>query len=192
MVAILKDLIYKLHFLCTPMSLESMVAFVERTKNMAPEEAEEEMTKLTEGVMDVLEGEECIPSALPASLLETLNNSYIRHLSPFIGLFGCQKDRKEWHDYEAAYSKYSEEVVKSFSDKVKSVVEDAVDTQDLKQINEHLIIKWAWLNKGIFDGQKWSTSTRIPLLTQTVIKHLDTTVYDIASSFEEVRKFKHV
>lgn len=69
-----------------------------------------------------------------------------------IGLFGCQKHRQEWEADEQAYRKYSEEVKQSLSEKVASVVEDATDAEDLKMINEHLIIKWDWLNKGIFDG----------------------------------------
>ena len=98
----------------------------------------------------------------------------------------------EWKAYDNAYSKYSEEVEQLLSAKVASVVEDAADNEDLKKINEHLIIKWAWLSKGIFDGQKWSTSTWIPLLTQMVIKNLDCMVDEIGSSFEEVCTFKHV
>jgi hypothetical protein len=192
MVAIMMGLIYKLRFLCTPMSLESVEAFEERTAKLQGDEADEEMRDVVRGVMDVLKETEAIPSALPPLLLEELNNSYIRHLSPLIGLFGCQKDRMEWKAYDDAYSKYSEEVEQLLSAKVASVVEDAADNEDLKKINEHLIIKWAWLNKGIFDGQKWSTSTRIPLLTQTVIKNLDSMVDEIGPSFEEVRTFKHV
>jgi len=38
MVAILKDLILKLRFLCTPMSLESVEDFNERMKGMEEEE----------------------------------------------------------------------------------------------------------------------------------------------------------
>jgi|SRR5882762_388063 len=192
MVAIITDLIYKLRFLCTPMSLESVEAFEERTAKLQGDEADEEMGDLVRAVMDVLKEKEAIPSALPPSLLEELNSSYIRHLSPLIGLFGCQKNRMEWKAYDDAYSKYSEEVEELLSAKVASVVEDAADNEDLKKINEHLIIKWAWLNKGIFDGQKWSTSTRIPLLTQTFIKNLDSMVDEIGPSFEEVRIFKHV
>jgi len=174
------------------MSLESVEAFEERTAKLQGDEADEEMRDVVRGVMDVLKEKEAIPSALPPLLLEEVNNSYIQHLSPLIGLFGCQKDRMEWKAYDDAYSKYSEEVEQLLSGKVASVVEDAADNEDLKKINEHLIIKWAWLNKGIFDGQKWSTSTRIPLLTQTVIKNLDSMVDEIGSSFEEVCTFKHV
>ena len=109
-----------------------------------------------------------------------------------MGLFGCQKHRQEWEADEQAYRKYSEEVKQSLSEKVASVVEDATDAGDLKMINEHLIIKWDWLNNGILDGKTWGSSTRIPLLTQTVIKNLDAMIDEIASSFEEVCKFKPV
>ena len=71
-------------------------------------------------------------------------------------------------------------------EKVASVVKDSADNQDLQQINGHLVIKWNWLKKRIFGGQKWSTSTPTPLLTQTVIKHLDLLVDEVISSFEEV------
>jgi hypothetical protein len=47
------------------------------------------MSDVVRAVMDVLKKKEAIPSALPLSLLEELNSSYIRHLSPLIGLFGC-------------------------------------------------------------------------------------------------------
>lgn len=192
MVAILKDLILKLCFLCTPMSLESVEDFNERMKEMEPEEVEKQMKKMTETVMGVLKDKEAIPSTLPRSLFDAWNTSYIRHLSPLIGLFGCQSHRQEWGAYNEAYEKYSEEVKQSLSEKVASVLEDATDNEDLKMINDHLIIKWDWLNNGILDGKTWGSSTRIPLLTQTVIKNLDAMIDDIAPSFEEVRKFKPV
>jgi len=78
------------------------------------------MSDVVRAVMDVLKKKEAIPSALPLSLLEELNSSYIRHLSALIGLFGCQKDRMEWKAYDDTYSKYSEEVEQLLSAKMAS------------------------------------------------------------------------
>ena len=196
MVAILQDLIFKLRFLCTPMPLESVAGFALRTTGMEEETIEQEMMKITDGITAAMGQRDPIPSALPPSLMDSLNNSYIRHLSPIIGVFGCDQNRREWKEYEAAYTKYSAEVEKGLAEKVASVVEDSTEQSKehpaLKQINDHLVVKWQWLNKGIFDGNKWSTTTHIPLLTQAVIKHLDAMVDPVISAFEEVRKSKLV
>ena len=45
-----------------------------------------------------------------------------------MGFFGCEKGKREWDTYDEAYPAYSEEVVKSLTTKVESVVEDEADT----------------------------------------------------------------
>lgn len=169
------------------MALESVAEFGERTKELNEDGVEEEMMKITNAAMQAVAQNEPIPSALPSSLLEVINRSYVKHLSPIFGFFGCDQKRKEWKLYEDAYSKYEAEVEEALAEKVASVVKDSTDTESLKEINDHLVIKWKWINKGLFDGQKWSTSTHIPLLTQTVIKNLDSMADEVIGSFEEVR-----
>ena len=93
-----------------------------------------------------------IPSAFPQSLIDSLNNSYIQHLSPIISVFGCDQNWQKWKEYEAAYTKYSGEVEKGLAENVASVVEDSTEQSKeppaVKQTNNHLVIKWQWLNKG--------------------------------------------
>ena len=100
MVAILQDLIFKLRFLCTPMPLESVADFALRTTGMEEEAIEQEMMKITDGITATMGQRDPIPSALPPSLMDSLNNSYILHLSPIISVFGCDQNRQEWKEYE--------------------------------------------------------------------------------------------
>ena len=193
MVAIIQNMVFKLRFLCTPMPLESFEAFKERTQEISDDEIEQELQKLANGVIGIMAQKDAIPSALTPSLMEAMNNSYIRHISPLIGFFGCDKKRMEWKTYEEAYMKYSDEVEEALSVKAASVVEEGSNEHSqLKEINDHLVIKWTWLKNGIFDGETWSASTSIPLLTQTVIKHFDLIVEQVISAFEEVSKSKPV
>ena len=62
-----------------------------------------------------------------------------------------------------------------------------IESSDLKEINDHLVVKWEWMSKkGTFDGNKWSTSTGVPLLSTTFIKNLDFMVQPVCPAFEQV------
>lgn len=54
MVMILKDLIFKLNFLCIPMALDSVEKFRERTKELNKDGVEEEMMKITNAAMQAV------------------------------------------------------------------------------------------------------------------------------------------
>ena len=96
MTAIINDLLFKLHFLCIPMHLEPVAEFDTRMDGMANDEAEQQLQKLTDTIMDAMSTKEAIHDALPSDLLDVLNNSYICHLSPLIDYLGCKEDQPEW------------------------------------------------------------------------------------------------
>lgn len=197
MTAIINDLLFKLHFLCIPMRLESVAEFDARMDGMADDEAEQQLQKLTDTIMGAMSTKEAIHDALPSDLLDVLNNSYIHHLSPLIDYLGCKEDQPEWVNYQSAFSTYCKEVEEALAEKAASVVTDSTsdmtESSDLKEINDHLVVKWEWMSKkGIFDGNKWSTSTGVPLLSTTFIKNLDFMVQPVCPAFEQVRTSKPV
>lgn len=83
---ILKDLIFKLNFLCIPMALESVAKFGERTKELNKDGVEEEMMKITNAAMQAVAQNKPIPSTLTSSLLKVINRSYIKHLIHMSGV----------------------------------------------------------------------------------------------------------
>jgi hypothetical protein len=120
--------------------------------------------------------------------LTTINNIYVRCLSKHIGYVGSP-DRTQQHAiYQEGFAKYVQEVEAELGMKAKSVVKDAADSEALALVNDHLVIKWQWIQFGLFDGAKLTTTTGLLLATQGVIQHLDALVTVIAGGFEEVCK----
>ena len=54
MVAIIQNKDFKLYFLCTPMPLEYLEVFKERTQGMSGDEIEQELQTLANGVMGIM------------------------------------------------------------------------------------------------------------------------------------------
>ena len=54
MVAIIQNMDFKLYFLCTPMPLEYLEVFKERTQGMSGDEIEQELQTLANGVMGMM------------------------------------------------------------------------------------------------------------------------------------------
>jgi hypothetical protein len=131
-----------------------------------------------------MEQNEPIPSALPKTLLKTIDNSYIKHVSNYIGYFGVKKGSGMHKKYQEGFKAYAKEVEEALEEKAASV---ETESESIKQINKYLVTKWHWIIHGLFDGMMWTTDTRVPLCTQTVIKHLDALVDPIANAFGEVR-----
>ena len=86
------------------MPLESVADFALQTTGMEEKAIEQEMMKITDGITAAMGLRDPIPSALPPSVIDSLNNSYIQHLSPIIGVFGCDQNRQKWKEYEVAYT----------------------------------------------------------------------------------------
>jgi hypothetical protein len=177
-----------LKFMCTPMQLTSLEDFRNETKSKAEAEKEEMMEDIRVHIFSVMDQMEPIPSALPPSLLQEIDNIYIRRVSKHIGFFGSPEGSLQHGNYQKGFAQYVEEVGVELQKKVKSVVKDAADSGDLGLVNDHLVKKWEWIQFGLFDGAKWSTSTGVPLATQTVIGHIDDLITAIERGFEEVRK----
>lgn len=96
MVMILKDLIFKLNFLCIPMALESVAKFGERTKELNKDGVEEEMMKITNAAMQAVAQNKPIPSTLTSSLLKVINRSYIKHLIHMSGVLPRECHKKHY------------------------------------------------------------------------------------------------
>ena len=188
MAAILEDMMFFLKFLCTPTKLTSLEDFRNETKSKVEEEKEAGVEEIKAHIFAVMDQKEPICSALPPSLLNAINNIYIRHVSKNLGYIGSPDGTQLHQTYQEGFAKYVEEVKVELERKVKSVVKDTTDSMDLGLINDHLVIKWQWIQFGIFDGAKWTLSTGVPLLTQTVINHLDDLIKPIELGFEEVHK----
>ena len=80
MEAIIQNMVFKLHFLCTPIPLESLEVFKERSQGMSDDEIEQELQSLANEVMAIMAQKNAIPSALTPSLTEGLNNNCICHI----------------------------------------------------------------------------------------------------------------
>ena len=188
MGAILEDMMFFLKFLCTPIKLTLLEDFKNETKSKVEEEKEAMVEDIRGHIFAVMEQKEPICNALPPSLLKAIDNIYIRHVSEHIGFIGSPDGTEQHKMYQEGFAKYVEEVEVELERKAKSVVKDTGDSMDLGLINDHLVIKWQWIQFGLFDGAKWTMSTGVPLATQTVIGHLDGLIGAIELGFEEVRK----
>ena len=184
----MEDMVFFLKFLCTPMKLTSLEDFRNQTKSKNEVEKEEMAEEIRAHILSVMKQTEPIPSALPPSLLTKINNIYIRQVSKLIGYIGSPDGTQQHVMYQEGFAKYVEEVEMELEKKAKSVVKDAADSEALGLVNDHLVIKWQWIQFGLFDGAKWTTSTGVPLATQAVINHLDELVTDIGVGFQEVHK----
>lgn len=188
MVAILRDLLWVLQFLCTPLELESVSTFEERmvAEGKTEEDKEDEASKVFASIMASMEQKSPIPSFLSKLLLQKIDDSFIRHVSKKFGYFGSEKGTEAYREYEKCIAAYVEEVEKEFGEKMASFLNDA-NTPDIQLINKCLVNKWQWLQKGTFSGFHWATATRPPLLTKSVIHYFDGIIKGIAPGFEEVR-----
>ena len=105
-------------------------------------------------------------------------------------LFGYKSGKEEiWED---AFNEYVTDVATALDQKAASLQKDATDSPDLLLVNSQLVNKWYWIVNGVFTGQLWSTPTRIPLLTQSVIKVFDSLMATVASGFSAVCESLHV
>jgi hypothetical protein len=188
MVAILRDMVFALDFLCTPIELESAEEFQKRTAQMSGEEQEEAKEALFQNIITVMSQKEPIRSILPKSLFQTIDTSYIRHISEDIGFFGVPEGTDGYDRYMKGFSAYYEEVKVALLEKASSSRTCGHDSVDIMLANNHLVTKWEWLCKDVLSGFHWSSQTSQPLLTQTFIKNMDGSILEIAPAFEEVRR----
>lgn len=167
------------------MKLETVEEFEKRTEMMSAEGKEQAAEELVRHVVNVLEQKRPIHSIMSKELMETLNDSYIRHLSEHIGFFGVSEGAG--HEmYMQGHAQYKREVREALVKKASATMARTNDSPDLKLANEHLATKWDWICKGLFGQLNWTCPTPAPLVTQTFIKNLDVMISDIADAFEEV------
>jgi hypothetical protein len=187
MAVALTDMVFHLRFLCTPIDIESVEKFQKRVMGMKDDEVEEAHKKLAMSVLQTMEQKEAIPSVLSKTLLKNVDDSYIHHVSTKFGFFGSQKGSKPYMDYQKGFKEYGRAVEEAFAAKVSSVQSDETESEDLRLINDKLVVKWHWIMDGLFMGHTWGVATQTPLLTETVIKHMDELISPIEDAFEEVR-----
>jgi hypothetical protein len=190
MVAIFRDMVFALDFLCTPMELESVEEFGKRTAQMSEKDQEEAKEALFNNIITVMGQKEPIRSILPPSLLQTIDTSYTRHISEEIGFFGVPEGTNGYERYMKGFSAYSKEVRDALLAKAASSRTCGHDSVDITLANDYLLPKWEWLCKDVLFGFHWSSPTPQPLLTQTFIKNMDGLICEIAPAFEEVRRRK--
>lgn len=188
MVAILRDMVFALDLLCTPMKLESVEDFGKRTAQMSLRDQEQEKDVLFKNIITVMGQKEPIRSILPQTLLQTIDTSYARHISEDIGFFGVPEGTDEYERYMKGFLAYSNEVKEALLAKAASSRTCGHDSGDITLANDHLVTKWEWLCKDMLSGFHWSSETPQPLLTQTFIKNMDGLIHKIAPAFEEVRR----
>jgi hypothetical protein len=184
MVAMVEDMLSTFKFLTTPMDLEDHSNFHARLQDANDDHIAQELDTISKKIQLEMKQKEAIPSALPKSLLKSIDIAYVRNLSAYIDLFGYKSGKETiWED---AYAKYVTEVAEGFKEKAKSLQKDDTDSPDLLLINNQLVNKWNWIAEGILSGYQWSTPTRTPLLTQSVIKDFDSLVNGGAAGFSTV------
>src|SRR6266436_6939612 len=88
MVAILEDMVFFLHFMCTPMKLLALADFKNQVESKTEEEKEQLAGDIRTHILSTMKQTEPIPSSLPPSLLANINNIYIRHVSKEFGFIG--------------------------------------------------------------------------------------------------------
>lgn len=169
------------------MELESVEEFRERTAQMSGEQQENARDALFNNIVTMMAQNTPIRSILPKSLLQTIDTSYIRHISEDIGYFGVPAGTDGYDRYMKGFSAYSNEVKEALLEKASSSRTCSHDSADITLANKHLVTKWEWLSKDVLSGFHWSSQTSQPLLTQTFIKNMDGSILEIAPAFEEVR-----
>jgi hypothetical protein len=179
-------MMFFLKFMCTPMKLTLLKDLRNKTKSKEEAGKEQMIEDIKDPIFSVMDQMEPILSALPSSLLNEINNIYIWCLSKQIGFIGSPDRSKQYANYQEGLAQYVQEV--ELEKKVKSVVKDAAYSGDLGLVNDHLVIKWQWIQFGLFDVAKWLTSTGVPLVMQMIIGHLDKLFTAIEGGFEEVCK----
>ena len=171
MVAILSDMLLVLKFLSTPMELEDHQDFHARLEDADEALVQKELDIISHKIQMAMDQTVAISSTLPKSLLQSIDIAYIRHLSAQMDLFGYKSGNETI--WEEAYAQYVTDVATAFKEKAELLRKDDTDSPDLLLVNNQLVNKWNWIVEGIFSAEEWSTPTKTPLLTQSVIKDFD-------------------
>jgi hypothetical protein len=170
------------------MALEDWKTFYARVDGLPEEEGQQELQAVHDMVLSTMKQKGAIPDALPKSLFKKIDAAYLRHLGgKAIDYFGCDQESGLLEKYEDTFKNYFDEVCDALSEKAASFQKDATDSIDLTLINDQLVNKWAWVLKGLFNCEHWSTHTRIPLLTQSVLKDFDYMLDKITTALAAVR-----
>ena len=115
---------------------------------------EDEQTVVLKHIMEMMQQKERIPSALPKSFLQSVDVSYVCHISENIGWFGSVVGSHGHSVYENGFKEYTKEVDAALKQKAFSVQRDGeMELPELLLVNKGLVVKWQWIwQQGIFDG----------------------------------------